>query len=163
MGPPEESQVAATSDEEVAVVVPSEPAHKVPRSEIDAEVLDAAVAAVVPELNRCYREALLRDKSIRGDITIEMTVAPQAGTELGILEDAVVDAEDLQAPILEQCLLSAMVKVRLPKPSSRLYISYPFTLDPGDDDEETAADQVPSSAGHRTAARRHDGAPEIGR
>ena len=105
-------------------------------TDITSETMDAILAAVVPELNRCYREALLRDQSLRGDLTIEMTVGP--GAEQGIIEDAVVDAEEFQSPLFEQCLLSAMVKLQIPKPAARLYVSYPFTLDPGDEDEKTA-------------------------
>lgn len=132
--PSEAREPASESDEDEMIIVSSEPTQKSTRSAIDNEILETAVTAIVPELNRCYREALERDKSLRGDITIEMTVTPQEGSEHAVIEDAAVDAEEFQAPLLEQCLLSAMITLQLPKPSSRLYLSYPFTLDPGDDD-----------------------------
>jgi hypothetical protein len=130
--PLEKPVEADFSDEDDAIVVSTQAPPQGAHGRIDPEVLETAVEAVVPALNRCYREALERDSTLRGDITIELTVSPKEGADHALIEDATVDAEEFQAPLFEQCLLQAVTALKLPRPTARQYISYPFTLDPGD-------------------------------
>ena len=38
--------------------------------------LEWAMRGLLPEINGCYKQALTRDPALRGDLNIEMTLAP---------------------------------------------------------------------------------------
>ena len=95
--------------------------------------LEWAMRGLLPEINGCYKQALTRDPALRGDLNIEMTLAPATDSSWAKVEDAVIADNALQSPLLEQCVLLAVAKLRMQKPVGRLYITYPLHLQPGGD------------------------------
>lgn len=108
-----------------------------PLSEAEAATakknLEWAMRGLLPEINGCYKQALTRDPALRGDLNIEMTLAPATDSSWAKVEDAVIADNALQSPLLEQCVLLAVAKLRMQKPAGRLYITYPLHLQPGGD------------------------------
>ncbi|HNN92072.1 hypothetical protein [Haliangium sp. UPWRP_2] len=119
-----------------------------PLSEADAATakknLEWAMRGLLPEINGCYKQALTRDPALRGDLNIEMTLVPASDSSWAKVEDAVIADNALQSPLLEQCVLLAVTKLRMQKPAGRLYITYPLHLQPGGD-ASSAAKTNPSS------------------
>lgn len=95
--------------------------------------LEWAMRGLLPEINGCYQQALTRDPKLRGELAIEMTLAPAGLSKWAVVEDAVIADNNLQAPLLEQCLLIAVSKLRMERPAGRLYITYPLRLQPSAD------------------------------
>lgn len=119
-----------------------------PLSEAEAATakknLEWAMRGLLPEINGCYKQALTRDPALRGDLNIEMTLAPASDSSWAKVEDAVIADNALQSPLLEQCVLLAVAKLRMQKPAGRLYITYPLHLQPGGD-ASSAAKTAPST------------------
>lgn len=113
-----------------------------PLSASDAETakksLEWAMRGLLPEINGCYKQALTRDPKLRGELSIEMTLAPSRESKWATVEDAVIADNALQSPLLEQCVLIAVSKLRMEKPAGRLYITYPLHLQPGEDGSATS-------------------------
>lgn len=79
----------------------------------------------------CYDEALARDPSLAGDVTIHFTVEKKTG----IIRDAEIDPDKTSAPqSLAQCVLSAMDGLQLTPEDQRDGIAtftYTFTAEGG--------------------------------
>ena len=93
--------------------------------------IEAAVQAIVPALNSCYKEALARTPNLRGRLTLTMTVTPQRGADRGRIENAELDSRRVHAPLFRLCMLNALASAQIPQPSQEIYVNYPFTLNPG--------------------------------
>jgi hypothetical protein len=128
----------AEADAEEAVQGNEPPPLTAKEADAAKKNLDWAMRGLLPEINGCYKQALSRDPKLRGDLNIEMTLAPGRDGKWATVEDAVIADNDLQAPLLEQCVLIAVSKLRMEKPAGRLYITYPLHLQPVEDGSATS-------------------------
>lgn len=111
----------------------TQPALSAAETEAARPGLELAMRGVLPAILRCYEQALSRDPALRGQINLQLTLAPQEGSKWAMIEDAIVEENDLKSPLFEQCVLVAVSGLRMEKPAGRLYVSYPLQLAPGSD------------------------------
>jgi hypothetical protein len=94
-------------------------------------MVQAAVQAVRPQVKACFDDALAKDPSLAGKVTIQLKlVAGDGGAQ--VKEGEVVYSET-HSPFFEACVLQKLAGARFPSPGPEgtLTVRYPFNFDPG--------------------------------
>lgn len=89
--------------------------------------LRSAIDARQTTLNECYREALVRDESITGDLQLRVAMAKSATTISGIE----VTGSNVDDPILVECVTAALEGLSIDEaPKSALTVDYTVRFTP---------------------------------
>ena len=89
--------------------------------------LRTAVDAEKPSLDRCYEQALVRDETLSGSMTVVMRVTEKGGT----VESVDITSSTVDDPALNKCVESTLVGVQIdPKPKANLEVEYTLQFSP---------------------------------
>lgn len=102
--PPCEAAVAAGSASDYALVYPIEESLRV-QGKLDPELVKNQVKAKRYEFSKCYREAIEKDPSVKGEMSVQFTVSGSKGNIIAAVErDTAINAS------IKECVLTEVKK-----------------------------------------------------
>lgn len=95
--------------------------------EIRRDDVQAVVRGNIDLVRGCYEAGLLRDPDVRGQVTIDFTIAPD-----GRVQASEIAASEVPAAVAE-CIRFGLLTFRFPPPRcGEVKVRYPFVLEPSD-------------------------------
>ena len=80
-----------------------------------------------PPIQSCYGEALKNNRKLKGIVSLEFIAEPETGQFKNIL----IRRDELQDPMVRQCIIDEVGKLKLDKPTkSAVSIPYPLHFSP---------------------------------
>jgi hypothetical protein len=80
-----------------------------------------------PPIQSCYAEALKKNRKLKGIVSLEFIAEPETGRFKNIL----FRRDELQDPMVRQCIMDEVGKLKLDKPTkSAVSIPYPLRFSP---------------------------------
>ena len=129
---PERSAAVQRPPAKPAAIQPSSPPIT-PTDEpgsLDKDTIRAGVKSIVPRVEECYTKGLERNPKLAGKVVVKFVIRTKDGR--GRIDEGEIDSEndELQSPLVEQCILNAMADIDFPAPSGggEVHVSYPFVL-----------------------------------
>jgi hypothetical protein len=124
LNPDAPAMVAELEPEIVKAGAPASPVIKQPS--LDPVATRAAVQNQIGPLRQCYERARMDDASLRGVLTVRITIAVN-----GSIAAVQISSSTLSAPQVEGCITHEITRWRLPPPSggAAASFSYPFVFE----------------------------------
>jgi len=101
---------------------------------IDKESIHAAMQSIMNRVKECYEEARKRDPKLAGRLAIRFAIRAHDGQ--GRVDEGEIDPDldELQAPLMEQCVLNAVGQLTFPVPSCpqgdcSVQVTYPLQFE----------------------------------
>ena len=98
---------------------------------IDKQYVRSAVREIVPLIQECYEEGMLRDPTIEGTVAVDFTIEGEPGVG-AVVGESVVDNErsTITDPEVRECIQETMHALSLDPPSTggTVQVRYPFTF-----------------------------------
>lgn len=97
---------------------------------LDKDTIRTGIKSIIPRVEECYTKGLERNPKLAGKMVVKFVIRTKDGR--GRIDEAEMDPEndELQSPLVEQCILNAMAEIEFPAPSGggEVHVSYPFVL-----------------------------------
>lgn len=138
--PPSEPPPAATGDATAKDELEAEPPIVTPgdsksglyatgaTGSLDKDEIRRVVREHLKEVRACYESALLRNRDLRGRVTVRFTISPT-----GSIADASVASNELGDAEVAECIRKAVTTWGFPEPegNGNVVVTYPFDLQAG--------------------------------
>lgn len=91
------------------------------------EDIEVAFKGALKQMQSCYANAVAKNPTLRGDVTVQLAVDPS-----GKVTDVRLSGNTLYEPAVEQCVATLSGKVHFPKRKSKqdMNVLYPLTFGP---------------------------------
>lgn len=126
---PEHSTAVQRPAGKPAAIQPPPPIAPEPGS-LDKDTIRTGVKSIIPRVEECYTKGLQRNPKLGGKVVVKFVIRTKDGR--GRIDEGEIDSEndELQSPLVEQCILNAMADIDFPAPSGggEVHVSYPFVL-----------------------------------
>jgi hypothetical protein len=144
--PERSSAIQRPAGQPAAIQPPPAPIAPEPGS-LDKDTIRTGIKSIIPRVEECYTHGLERNPKLAGKIVVKFVIRTKDGR--GRIDEGEIDSEndELQSPLVEQCILTAMAEIDFPAPSGggEVHVSYPFVL---------ANDGEPNDQSHKTDRNR---------
>jgi hypothetical protein len=101
-----------------------------PRFAVNSAGIREGMRTVIPELKACFEPWLAVRPDLRGKVVVRFAVEPDG--DLGKVSQITLDESELDQPILETCMLSAIEEIGWERPpgDAPVVVRYPLVLTP---------------------------------
>jgi hypothetical protein len=95
-------------------------------SSLDKRIISKVVFLSVPAIRQCYQAQLLKEPSLRGELTIHFTIMPSGSVGLAMLDG------DGLSPAVDTCVtrLFALMKFPAVNGAGKIEVYFPFSFEP---------------------------------
>ncbi|MBX3252089.1 MAG: TonB family protein, partial [Myxococcales bacterium] len=91
---------------------------------LDRDTIREVIRTHIPIVRGCYERELMRDPSLSGRVTVQITIGPTGGVQA-----ATVTASTMQRPAVDECIARAARSWVFPAPAGgAVVVSYPFVF-----------------------------------
>jgi hypothetical protein len=116
---------------------PPAPGEATLAGSLDKEVIRTGIKSIIPRVGECYNDGLQKNPKLGGRIVVKFVIRTK--DRKGRIDEAEIDPEndDLQSPLVEQCMLNAIAEIEFPAPEGggEVHVTYPFVLAAQDPDK----------------------------
>ena len=130
MNTPERSTAIQRPAGKPAAIQPPAPPITPEPGSLDKDTIRTGIKSIIPRVEECYTKGLERNPKLGGKVVVKFVIRTKDGR--GRIDEGEIDSEndELQSPLVEQCILNAMADIDFPAPSGggEVHVSYPFVL-----------------------------------